>query len=70
MLDPCQNALHRAMTRRLRAPLDPALVERALSGAPLSKGEKVTLLSSPDSMRELHRRVWMLSAAEGKPWGI
>jgi len=70
VLDPCQNALHRAMNRRLRAPLDPALVERALSGAPLSKGEKVTLLSSPDSMRELHRRVWMLSATEGKPWGI
>ena len=70
VLDPCLNALHRAMNRRLRAPLDPALVERALSGAPLSKEEKVALLSSPDSMRELHRRVWLLSATEGRPWGI
>ena len=67
VLDSCLNALHRAINRRLRAPLDPALVERALSGAPLSKGEKVALLGSSDSMRELHRRVWMLSATEGRP---
>ena len=70
VLDPGLNTLHRAMNRRLRARLDPDLVERALSGIPLSKGEKVALLGSPDSMRELHRRVWMLSATEGGPWGI
>ena len=70
VLDPRLNALHRAMNRRLRARLDPDLVERALSGVPLSKGEKMALLSSPDSMRELHRRVWLLPEAEGEEWGI
>ena len=70
VLDPRLNALHRAMNRRLRARLDPDLVERALSGIPLSKGEKMGLLSSPDSMRELHRRVWLLPEAEGEKWGI
>ena len=70
VLDPCMNALHRAMNRRLRARLDPDLVERALSGIPLSKGEKMALLSSLDSMRELHRRVWLLPEAEGEKWGI
>ena len=68
--DPRTNALHRAMNRRLRRRLDPALVDRALSGEPLSKDEKMALLNSPDSMRELHRRVWTLPERQSAPWGL
>ena len=70
VLDPFLNALHLGMNRRLRAPLNPVLVDRALSGEPLSPGEKMALLNSPDSMRELHRRVWMLPARESGPWRL
>ena len=68
VLDPLLNALHTGMNPRLRGPLNPDLVERALSGAPLSKGEKMALLNSPKAMRELHRRVWMLPGQTNGPW--
>ena len=58
------------MNRRLRRPLDPALVDRALSGDALSKKEKLALLNSPDSMWELHRRVWTLPERQSAPWGL
>ena len=70
VVDPRTNALHRAMNRRLRRRLDPALVDRALSGDALSKKEKLALLNSSDSMRELHRRVWALPERQGAPWGL
>ena len=68
--DPRTNALHLAMNRRLRGALNPALVDRALSGEALSQKEKMALLNSPDSMRELHRKVWTLPERQGAPWGL
>ncbi|MDO4785599.1 MAG: glucans biosynthesis glucosyltransferase MdoH [Fretibacterium sp.] len=68
--DPLLNVLHIALNRRLRGPVIPERVERALSGAVLSRQEKMDLLNSPASMRELHRRVWMLPGDAGAPWGL
>lgn len=78
IVDPCVNAVHRSLLRGPRS-LKPSirenrrrLVERALAEGPdaLDRKERATLLVDPESLEELHRRVWELPSAEqARHWG-
>lgn len=71
-VDPCVNAIHRGLLGRKRslrpsiAAARQALLERALDRGPAALGaqERRILLLDPDTVDELHRRVWLLEDDE------
>ncbi len=73
-VDPYINALHRALLgnrRRLKASIRAtryALLERALANGPaaLSVRERRILLSDPDTVDQLHQRIWMRPGKTGE----
>ncbi len=67
-------ALHNALTRRRQRASEAlrALVDKARDHGPaaLNNAEKLTILSNPDCLEELHHEVWSSDREQAERWGI
>lgn len=78
-VNPCVNAVHRALLGQRRCVAAPirdrrrAIIDRALAAGPsvLNSREKRSLLFDPESVEDLHRRVWSLpDRVRATRWGL